>query len=180
MEGDVLLTAEHLCPKLFLHQGLQMFVSGKLLLPPSSLFVQRASQEWQTDPFCLGFVNFGIAHGWLHGWLGDILSRSLPLTVHGAVWKKPLGPLGINRSAKVCFGLWLVLKREIENWAQSGNVMVVHNNTICPICSPTLIPLYTEIPKSFPSCSRISLLTPQSCSPTERKTSDNSRTKIYW
>lgn len=82
MEGDVLLTAEHLCPKLVLHQGLQMFVSGKLLLPPSSLLVQYASQEWQMDPSCL---DFGRAHGWLHGWLGDILSRSLPLTVHGAV-----------------------------------------------------------------------------------------------
>lgn len=82
MEGDVLLTAEHLCLKPFLHQGPQMFVSRRLLLPPSSLLVQRASQEWQMDPSCL---DLGRAHGWLRGWLGDIFSLSLPLTVHGAV-----------------------------------------------------------------------------------------------
>lgn len=31
---------------------------------------------------------FGRARGWLHGWLGDILSGSLPLTVHGAPLKE--------------------------------------------------------------------------------------------
>jgi len=59
--------------------------------------------------------------------------------------------------------------------------MVVHSNNICPLYYPTFLTiLYTEIPKSFPGCTRISLLTPFSCGLPEKKTSDDVGAKIYW
>lgn len=52
---------------------------------------------------------------------------------------------------------------------------------MCLLYYPTfLIILYTEIPKSFAGSTRISLLTPFSCSLPEKKTSDDIRGNIYW
>lgn len=45
-EGDMLFPAENLCPELFLHWGLQLFLNGKQLLPPCSLPVAHSTVVW--------------------------------------------------------------------------------------------------------------------------------------
>lgn len=87
----------------------------------------------------------------------------------------------IYRATKVHFSLGLVLQRETKKWVQPRNFVAVQSNNRRLLYYPTfLIILYTEIPKSFPGCTRISLLTPLSCSLPEKKTSDDIRAKIYW